>query len=826
MTRIGKTTHLAVSILAGLALLTVSATGVGPLPPLGTLLNPATGVWTIASAAQLPHTQTRQLPGLKKPVDIWFTADGSAYIKASTDYDLFFTIGYLQAKFRLFQMDLMRRQGEGLLSQVVGPAALSSDTFEDTLGIARTAVQEWLLMRRGSSAYDALTAFTAGVNARMNQDEATHDLPYMFKLLHYQPTPWTPVDTLVIQGDLTQTLDLSTSPIDYALLVHSLGYARTMDFFPVLPKDTQHPYDLGPYKTQPIAPIDATPTVTAAEAIAAQTLAHQVEQLPAGLVHKFSDSNNWAVAGFRTASGKPLMAGDPHLNQTLPSVWYQLTAQAPGYSFSGVTVPGLPIILIGHNAHISWSLTDVQNQSSLFYKETTSPLHPGRYLYKGRWVPFQTLHYEIPVKGQHAKILTVTIAAQGPLLTSSGMRLAIDWMGATPSPDLQSLLDLVKARDFTQFRKALALWHAPTQNFVYADRSGNIGMISAGYYPIINASAPWLPLPGTGSADVIGTIPYSAVPAVYDPRSGVVFSANQREVGPSYPYYIGTTDNDFSNGYRADEIYESLINGRELTATDMERLQNSTRDYLASRIVPDLLHALTAHPLTGRAREAASVLGHWNDNMGVHSIAASIWWTFWSQYLQDTFGPWWRADHVDVAADSNLAISPQQASLDEDLEYWTQDDPRNAAFTPPGTATRTSAQVMRLAFSQTVRDLTTRLGENVNAWQWGRLHTRAFPSLTQAPGLGYGPRASSGDEWTIDAADGYPVAQAGPSWRFVMDWGTKIGYGVYPGGQSENPLSPWYEDQISTWWNGHYFPMFTFSQAQQQSGTVHWTIQP
>lgn len=821
-----STVNLAAAGLCSVTVLAVSAFGAGPLPPVGSLLDPSTGVWTIASAAQTPTPETLSLTGLEDPVKILFAKDGSAYIKASTAHDLFFSIGYLEAKFRLFQMDLMRRQGEGLLSQVVGPAALSSDAFEDTLGLSRTAVNEWLQMRPDTSAYNALTAFSAGVNARISRDETTHSLPYMFKLLNYQPAPWTPVDTLVVQGDLTQTLDLSSAPIDYALLVRSLGYKRTMDWFPVLPKDVQHPYDQGPYATGPLTPISVTQTVTSQEAEAANSLAHEIEQLPTGIMHKFSDSNNWAVAGFRTASGKPLMAGDPHLNQTLPSVWYQITGQAPGYDFSGVTVPGLPIILIGHNQNISWSLTDVQNQSTLFYKETTSARHPGRYLHDGQWVPYQTITYRIPVKGQADRVVPVQLAAQGPVMTSHGMSLAMDWMGNVPSPDLQSLLDLVKASNFSQFKAALSHWYAPTQNFIYADRFGHIGMISAGYYPIVKAADPWLPLPGTGVADVVGSIPYSAVPSVYDPGSGIVFSANQREVGPGYPYYIGTTDDGFSNGYRADEIYRTLSHAHDLTVADMEHLQNDTRDDLAGRIVPVLLHALETAPLTKEERTVMASLRQWHEHMRVNSVSASVWWTFWTQYLQDTFGPWWTADHVDVAADSDLVISPNQPSLDEDLEYWTLYEPANSAFDQPNGTKRTSTQVMQTAFGQTVNQLQKQLGSSVATWTWGRLHSREFPSLTQAPALGYGPRASGGDEWTVDAADGYPISEAGPSWRFIMNWANAKSYGVYPGGQSENPLSPWYADQINAWWNGLYIPMWSRSAVRTQPGTVAWRLDP
>ncbi|MCY0869807.1 MAG: penicillin acylase family protein, partial [Firmicutes bacterium] len=524
-------TSAAVAISAGVVF--ACARGLPGMPPLGQALSPGTGVWTLTQTQSLaPRTESVPVPGLRHPVAVRFGPHGTAYIHAADDRDLFFAIGYVQATFRLFQMDLERRQGEGLLSQVVGKEALSSDEFEDKLGLTRTATKEWLAMKPTSQAREVLEAFAAGVNARIDHDEATHHLPLMFKLLHYKPAPWTPIDTLVIQGIMTQTLDYTDTPVQYALLIHTLGYARTMDFFPVLPKDRQQPYDTGPYNYARInaEPPDSSSQIDEAQYRLMLAFAHQMAQVQ-GIVHTYSDSNNWAVAGSRTASGHALMAGDPHLNQTLPSIWYQINASAPGYHFSGVAVPGLPVILIGRNRDISWSLTDVQNQSTLLYRETTSTAHPGDYLYKGAWRPFQRVIYDIPVRGGATVRLPVDIAEQGPVMTQHGQALAVDWMGNLPSPDLSVMLHILRASNFSQFRSALARWKAPTQNFVYADRQGNIGMIAAGYYPIVAHGKPWLPLSGTGADDVIGTIPYSAVPQVYDPPSGFVFSANQREVG-------------------------------------------------------------------------------------------------------------------------------------------------------------------------------------------------------------------------------------------------------------------------------------------------------
>lgn len=820
-----KWANFAAALFAGVGLTYLGANGAGPLPALGPTFNPGTGVWTVAAGARLPISETLQAPGLNDPVQITFDKTGTAYIKAKTDHDLFFAIGYLHAKFRLFQMDLMRRQGEGLLAQAVGSAALSSDEFEDQLGILRTAQLEWRQMAAHSPAREALLSYSQGVNDVVRKDTATGRLPVLFKLLGYQPTPWTPVDSLVVQGIMTQTLDFSTGPLDYALMVKSLGYRRTMAWFPVLPIDRQSPYDPGPYKYAGVAPIAGSERVSAREEKAVTTVIKRFKSLPKTALHHGSNSNNWAVNGSKSATGQAMMADDPHLNQTLPSIWYQISASAPNYHFNGVSIPGLPIILIGHNRHIAWSLTNVQNQATLFYAEKTTSRHPRDYFWNGAWRPFRIIHYVIPVKNGPPEHLTVDLTVHGPIMTQNGQTLAVDWMGALPSPDLASLLGVVKARNFAEFRNALRNWHAPSQNFVYADKQGNIGLISAGYYPIVRHGDPWLPLSGTGRNDVIGTIPYRDVPQAYDPPSHMVFSANQREVGNQYPYYIGTTWNFFDNGYRADQIHHFLSTHSRMTMKDFANLQNSTHDYLAGLIVPKLLGALHGQPHSALQREAQTLLANWNGDMNANSAAASIWWTFWTAYLNDTFGPWWRAYHVPTALDSDLAISPGQPPFDEDLEAWTLHNPTNPAFNLPSGVKRTAPEVMRDAFAQTLRTLSAKLGPDPNKWSWQRIHFREFPSLAQIASLGYPKRGAGGDMWTVDAADGGMVSTAGPSWRMIVAWGTGA-EGVYPGGQSENPLSPWYKNQIPAWWNGAYYPLLTPAQVRESPYHPTWTLQP
>ncbi len=844
----GRISHAVLALSVSAALLVLLGLGIGPVPALGRALDPGHGAWTSAAGGRLPGSQALRLPGLAGPARVRFTTAGAASVSAATDADLYLALGYVHARFRLAQMDTERRLGEGRLAQLAGPSAVASDRFELQLGLLRTARQEWAAMPKTSPAAVALSAYARGVNDYLATARASGQWPAQFSLAGVYPAAWTPVDSLVVQGVLDQELSFTTTPLDYALLEQALGARRTMAWFPVTAPGPQSPFDPGPYRKLGMAPLPASPVTAAAPATAAAgsgragagpvpalgriepggpnslagggpgaaaraaaAILTQVGALPAGQNHAFPDSNAWAASGSRVAGPGAMLAGDPHLPQTLPSLWYQVALSAPGLAVSGVSVPGLPAVVIGHNADIAWSLTDTQNQSVLYYDEETSPSRPGEYFWRGQWRRMQQVHYEIPVRGGPARPLTVSLTVHGPVLTTAGQTVSADWTGALGSPDLAALMRIGQARDFGQFRAALAGWRSPTENFVYADRHGNVGAISAGSFPLVRRGQPWLPMPGTGAYDIAGVIPYRAVPQVYNPPGRVVVTANQRPVSTAYPYYIGTSANDFDAGYRAATEQAYLRGHRSLRPASFAALQGSLRDGLARQVVPRLLAALRHARLTPVQQQARQELAGWDDSMTAGSAGAAIWWTFWSDYLSAVFGPWWRSAQVPVHLDrAGLAVGPGQASLDEVLASWTSHDRHNAAFTPPGGPARDAAGAMRAAFGAAVAHLSASPGGAPASWTWGRLHSRRFPSLTGASALGYGPVPDGGDLWTPDAADGGLASSVGPSWRMIVHWtgsGAAAGEGIYPGGQSENPASPWYGNLIADWRAGRYLPM-------------------
>ncbi|MDA8026250.1 MAG: penicillin acylase family protein [Actinomycetota bacterium] len=826
----------------------------GTIPPIGATFNPYSGVWAAGNLGASLKSQTIRIPSLSQVVTVSYDKYERPTINATNEHDLFETIGILQARFRLFEMDLLRRAGEGTLAAVIGPSELSTDEFQLTLGLKRTAEAEAANIKRDPTTFNLMNAYTEGINYEINKLESSNRLPAEFRLLNYKPAPWTMVDSLVIQGDLTELLDFTTAPIDRTLAANSLGANLTNKIFPTFAPNPQTPYDKGPFKALPLSKItrtipgsSLTPVSTKAKALMASVRstdrivsppALNTTQLEGGLAQITnwyqsidpilrrigSESNNFAISGKKSSTGGAILAGDPHLAFQLPSIWYQLTANSPSISLSGVSVPGLPGILIGHNRDISWSLTDTQNQSVFYYREKTSPAHPNQYFWNGKWRNYTTYSYQIAQKGGSTVDYQVRVTVHGPVMTNSGVAASAFWFGAIPSDDIRSLYGVYKASNFSQFKAALSNWLAPTQNFAYADNKGNIGIIAPGIYAQVRSGDPRQLLDGTGASDVIGTIPYSEVPQSYDPKSGFIFSANQRPVSTNYPYFIGDSNNAFDPGYRSRTIFNFLNSHNKITPTQIEGLQTSYSDLLASEMVPRLISAIRASipsgafTLTIPLQKALNLLSSWNYKMTSDSKAAPIWWYFINNFLPQVFNPIWTSHNVPTSTDSNLKVSINNTSLLDDAEALTLDPKTGPSL---GLQISTPSQLdsaMFAAFQSAITSMQHDLGHSFYDRTWGSIHKDKFVSIANIDSLSYGPFSAGGDPWTVNAAEEALLSKGGPSWRMVAQPG-KSYVGIIPGGQNGNELSNNYTSEANLWRSNQYLDM-----TSTQSPNAIWTL--
>ena len=688
-----------------------------------------------------------------------------------------------------------------------------------------------------------LIEYSAGVNSAITHMEADHTLPMYFKLLGYQPAPWTPVDSLLVQMLETQSLSLDDSPLAYGDVYAALGQKLFNSWFAAVPQVPQHPFDTGPYLKLPLNPLpppdpaDPAPAQTTAQVTsapgevdatsatpspaamtaAATDIFGRIAKLPSNAVHTFGDSNQWEISGSRTASGGAIMATDPHLLLSAPSVWFQFSAQSPSYDMSGVGVPGIPVVLIGKTANISWAITNSQHGTTFYYVEKTSPAHPDQYFWDGAWRPMNTVDYTIQVKGQAPDQLKVHLTVHGPVMTLAGVTASVWWAGSLPNDDLDAMLNVVRATNFSQFRAALSTWVMPTLDFGYADSKGNIGIVNVGIAPQVKSGQPWLPLSGTGASDVVGTIPPAALPYTYDPPGGIASSANNMEVSSSYPYYWGHSTAYFDPGFRESTIVAGLAGTNKITVPETEQLQTSYTDGTAQALVPSLLQALRGQPLTATQRAAAAQLQGWNDAMTKNSAAAAIWSNFLTNYVDDVWNPIAAADKMKAYPDfpDNTAkgIEVTTAILST-IVVDTQSGEASSLFSPPGRPSRTATADLRQAFDQTVSQLSAKYGAVPATWRYGDENSIMVASLLGSSTLNAGPYAAGGDLWTLNLTSG-PVQVSsgnktvttnigGASWRFIVDWGSGQVVSSLPGGTSENPASPWYMNRLSDWLNGRY----------------------
>ncbi|MBX6351149.1 MAG: penicillin acylase family protein [Clostridia bacterium] len=855
---------LAGLLTAGLAL------PLGPLPALGPTFNPVTGIFR---GAPRPLPADLRLSGLHHEVRVVYDEAGVPHIFAADDHDLFLAEGYVVARDRLVQIDLMRRQAEGRLAEILGPGQVESDLVQVTLGLRRTAeAAAQALAERDPEAYELLSAYVAGVNAWIAELRERGAWPVPFRLLGYEPAPYRPADALAIQALMAEILSFDAAPLARAELVRGLGSARTLALFPPAAVNPQLPYDPGPYappdppdvealrraalpfgagagvggvtaegplgaglgasaarEARPDPVLRSTNGSAAARGVLAALAALAgssplLAELGEGLT-RLGNSNNWAVDGTITDTGKPYLAGDPHLALTLPSIWYEVQLSAPDLEAAGVIIPGLPGVLIGHNAHVAWSLTNVGSQQAFYYVETTSPDQPGKYLHDGTWIPFDDYRARIDVKGRPSLTVEVPWTVHGPVVSGlaslpdgmrppSGETISLAWTGNLFSDDVGAVLRLLRARGADDVRQALRLFGSPAQNFAYATTDGDIGIIAAGLYPTLpEGAAPWLPMAGTGEWDWTGLVPYDRVPQVLNPPQHFVWSANQRPVGPDYPYYLGQADH-FDPGYRARTIHDYLADPahRPFTLRDMEALQAQNRDALAQAMVPAVVRAVLRDPLASdAARRGAALLASWDFTMRADEAAPAVWWTFLTHYVDAVFGPWWKAAGLEGAP--GLAPEPGGAFV-ELLERLTVAEPGSPEYEavarpdglsqswfydPASGVERSRDDVIVAALDAAMGELADRLGGDTSRWRWGDLHHRSIPSLFGAPALGRGPYPADGDRFTPNAAGGEP-STSGPSWRMVADL-SNLGRtaGVYPGGQSGDPLGPHYDDFLDDW---------------------------
>jgi penicillin amidase len=775
----------------------------------------------------LPRTRgTVRVPGLQAGVQVLRDRWGVPHVYADSAPDLFFAQGYVHAQDRLWQMELQRRLAAGRVAEIVGEKAVPVDRLFRVLGLYRSA--EVCAADLGPESRPVLEAYVAGVNAGMEAQRGRW--PLEFRLLGFEPEEWRLADTLGWVKVMAWNLGCNwTTELMRARLAACLG--------PELAADLEPPYPVGsPILMQGEGlPEGAAPppngwggpalqeALRRAAALwePAEGAREPAADLPSGLQQAPGASNQWVVAGSRTATGRPILANDTHLLMQLPAFWYQNHLCGGDVHVTGVSLPGVPGVVVGHNQEVAWGITIAWHDDQDLYVERFDPENPGCYEFQGRWLEAEVRREEIRVKGRsEPEVETVVATHHGPIvsgLVGEATPLALRWAALDPADPLDGLLPLTRARTWDEFQAAVAAWPAPSLNFVYADRQGNIGYVQAGTVPRRAAGDGLAPMAGwTGGHEWQGMLPAEELPRAYNPEAGWLATANHRVMGDGYPHYLSS---DFENPARVCRVAELLEGVEKLTVEDCLRFQLDTYSAMAARLAR---HLSAVEPADDRERRALELLRDWDARLEVESVAASICQVVGLRALHLLFD-----GHLGELADPYVGLGV--AVLDATSPYHGRsivrlldllDGKGNDGWLrePESGEMRTRQGLLHRALREALDLLEGQFGPDMGHWTWGRLNQVEFGHLVGAVKplnliFNRGPYPTGGGLDTLLRASSPPRfpperANVGDALRFVADLGDwEACRMVVAGGQSGHPLSRHYGDLLALWREGRTYPM-------------------
>ncbi|HET7327914.1 MAG TPA: penicillin acylase family protein [Nocardioidaceae bacterium] len=792
------------------------------------------GVWTVRRS--FPQTSGElEVAGLAGAVDVVRDEHGVPQIYADTAEDLFMAQGYVQAQDRFFQMDFRRHVTAGRLSEMFGEATVETDMVVRTLGWREVAEREVALLDADSRRY--LEAYSDGVNAYLaNRSPAQLSLEYAVLSLgglSYTPEPWTPVDSLAwlkaMAWDLRSNM---RQEIDRVLATETLDPDQVEDLYPEYPY-ARHPPIVG-HGAVVDGVFEQDATANTSREPSRVVLSPGVRRSLRGIASAAGGmpdllgtgpgigSNSWVVSGERTNTGAPILANDPHLAPTMPSVWYQMglhcrtVSDNCPFDVAGYTFAGVPGVVIGHNDTIAWGFTNLEADVLDLYLEDVDDA-TQTYRYGDRRLELKTRAETIRVAGGEDVTITVRSTRHGPLLSdvseqlsevgelSNAAEVAVRWTALDPGGTANAIFGLNAARSWNDFRAAASEFEVPAQNIVYADVHGHIGYQAPGEIPIRRTGDGEWPVPGWDPAyEWVDYLPFDALPSVLDPDEGMITTANQAVIGPRYPYYLGSS---WAYGYRSDRIGELLAADKSLSVEDMTGIQLDSRSANAAELVPYLVDVDIDRPYV---REGQQVLRDWDLQQGPESGGAAFFNVVWKSLLEQTFH-----DQLpeEVWPDGSGRWFEVVRGLlqDPDSEWWddvgTEDVRENRD------------DILVAALTDARYEITRLQAQEPALWSWGHLHQLELvhPSLGTS-GIGpveaifnIGPVGVGGGDSVVnatgwDASEDFAVDWV-PSMRMVVSlddfdesrW-------IDLSGASGHAFNAHYADQFELWLDGETLP--------------------
>jgi penicillin amidase len=785
----------------------------GSIPPLGRFLSPQQGIWQNAEPEDHNFSENLKFSNLKGTAKVYIDERLVPHVFAENEEDAYFIQGYLHAKFRLWQMEFQTFAAAGRISEKMGndPRFLRFDREQRRLGMVYAAENALKEMEKDPLTKTYTSAYTAGVNAYIGSlTEA--QLPIEYKLLDYKPEPWSNMKVALFLKQMSKSLAGSDKDLEFTNAKSVFNTEEIKVLFPQVPDSLL-----------PIVPkgtVFAAPGITPVKPASADSLYFNndttVKAIEVNKPNPNNGSNNWAVSGTKTASGAAILANDPHLELSLPSIWYEMQIHTPTMNAYGATFPGTPSVIIGFNENISFGFTNAQRDVKDYYTIRFKDASKKEYWYNGAWKP-TTLRIEtFKIKGSTDFIDTIAMTHFGPVMyddsftndVTGNKAIALRWTAHAPSNEGLMWFKLNRAKNYTDYEEAIKVYSTPAQNMLFASKTGDIALWQQGKFPARWEGQGVYVMPGDDSSyEWQGFIPQAENPHVINPASGYIQSANQRPVDATYPYFI---PGNYITA-RGVALVNKLDTMQGITPQHMMALHNDTYSTTAAAIVPLLLRYTDENNLNAKERSYLQELKGWNYYATAESKATTIY-QAWLDSLESLV---WKDEFSRIPAPRHL---PDEQTL---VEALLKDSAFRFIDDINTSDTETINQQVIKAFRLATVGLQKEEVENGLVW-WKHKNPTVYHLLKDAlmpfarPGLKVGGWSN-----TINAI----THSHGPSWRMIVHMTPEIeAYGIYPGGQSGNPGSKYYDNFIDKWVVGEYYRLWMMKPDEINDKRIIWTM--
>nr|WP_240163957.1 penicillin acylase family protein [Spirosoma taeanense] len=749
-------------------------------------------------------SNAQQFPGLQQPVEVICDPWGVNHIYAKNEHDLFFAQGYMAARDRLFQLEIWRRQATGTVAELLGSQETKRDIGTRLFRFRGDINKE--LLHYHPHGPQIVGAFVDGINAYVKEINKTPEkLPFEFRVLNTKPGFWTPGVVISRHQGLAYNV---RDELNYGRLVKLIGAdkLRELQWFHPVSKANEPNLTLhvnGDELFQPILelyeafrlPLKFQGRPTKADEDEARRSGESIDDW-FNVEKQYVGSNNWVIAGNKSASGYPMLANDPHRAQSTPSLRYWVHLNAPGWNVIGAGEPTLPGISIGHNEYGAWGLTIFETDNEDLYVYETNPKNPNQYRYKGQWVAMKTLTETIPMKDGSSVRAELKYTRHGPVVfedvkNHKAYAIRAGWLDTGCAPYLASLR-MNQARTWPEFRQACSFSRLPGENMIWADRKGTIGWQAVGLAPIRKNFTGLLPVPGDGRFEWSGYLPMQQLPNKLNPPEGYVVTANNNLTPPNFPHRnaIGWT---WSAPSRAHRIEEVLSDGKRKTLVDFMTLQADYLSIPARTLVP-LLQNLSSPE--NRTEQALAYLRRWDYKLNPNSVAAAIY----------------------VAWEEQLKLAVAQQIVPREARPYLKAVPSKRIMDALLVPTAGRDSLLLASLDKAVAALTDRLGSDMDDWSYGQRKNKHITithplsdlvDKAMQQKINLGPVARGGYGETVNATANNLNQTHGASFRILVDtedWDKALG--INSPGQSGDPESPHYRDLFPIWAENGYFPVF------------------